>query len=117
MQQVIPALRITNYARSKAFYVEGLHFTVAWEHRFEPGFPVFMELTREGMSIYLTEHSGDCQVGGLVHFFVPDVDAWYAEWQSQGIAIEPPNEDLPGLRGIWITDPDGNQLRVMTRLT
>jgi catechol 2,3-dioxygenase-like lactoylglutathione lyase family enzyme len=27
-QRVVPALRITNYARSKAFYVNGLGFTI-----------------------------------------------------------------------------------------
>jgi len=35
MQQVVPALRITNYVRSKAFYVDGLGFHIDWEHRFD----------------------------------------------------------------------------------
>lgn len=50
MQPVVPALRITNYERSKAFY-QALGFQVDWEHRFEPNFPVFMEISREGMSL------------------------------------------------------------------
>ncbi len=73
-QRVIPALRITNYLRSKAFYVEKLGFRVEWEHRFEPHFPVFLSVVRDGMQLYLTEHAGDCQVGGLVHFLIPDVE-------------------------------------------
>lgn len=117
MQQVIPALRITNYSRSKAFYVDGLGFQIDWEHRFEPHFPVFMQITRAGMSIYLSEHSGDCQVGGLVHFFVSDVDGWFHEFQSKGVPIqEAPNEALEGLRMMTVVDPDGNQLRICTRL-
>lgn len=115
-QRVVPALRITDYVRSKAFYSEGLGFTVDWEHRFEPHFPVFMQISREGLVIYLTQHTGDCQVGGLVHFFVPSVDDWYAELQRKGVAVkDPPNDRPEGLRDMTVVDPDGNQLRFLTR--
>lgn len=117
MQRVMPALRITNYERSKAFYEQGLGFRTLWEHRFEPGFPVFMKVERDGLAFYLTEHSHDCQTGGLVHLDVPDVDAWYAELQGRSVPIaEPPCNDLPGLRMMTVVDPDGNQLRILTRL-
>jgi catechol 2,3-dioxygenase-like lactoylglutathione lyase family enzyme len=112
-QRVIPALRITDYERSKAFYVERLGFQVEWEHRFEPGFPVFMSVARDGMRLFLSEHAGDCQVGGLVHFMIPDVDALDRELLRQGVtASDPPNDDL-GFRNMTVTDPDGNQLRFM----
>lgn len=116
MQSVVPTLRITDYARSRTFYTDALGFSIDWEHRFEPGFPVFMQITRDGLTFYLSEHAGDCQVGGLVHLYVPDVDAWYTALRGKGVAVEPPSEDLPGLRGINIVDPDGNQMRVYTRL-
>jgi catechol 2,3-dioxygenase-like lactoylglutathione lyase family enzyme len=112
-QRVIPALRITDYERSKAFYVERLGFQVEWEHRFEPGVPVFMAVARDGMRLFLAEHAGDCQVGGLVHFMIPDVDALDRELLRQGVtASDPPNDDL-GFRNMTVTDPDGNQLRFM----
>ena len=112
-QRVVPALRITDYERSKAYYVERLGFAVAWEHRFEPNFPVFMSIVRDGMQIYLTQHSGDCQVGGLVHFLIPDVDRWHREFLGRGARVtEGPNNDL-GFRNMTITDPDGNRLRFM----
>lgn len=116
MQAVVPTLRITSYERSKSFYVDGLGFTVEWEHRFEPGFPVFMSIVRDGMTLFLTEHTGDCQPGGLVHFYIADVDAWYAEFREKGVPVqEPPNDDLPGIRMMTVVDPDGNQLRFGTR--
>ena len=116
-QRVVPALRITDYARSKAFYVEGLAFAIDWEHRFEPHLPVFMQVSRDGMAIYLSQHAGDCQVGGLVHFYVPNVDDWYAECQCRGVPVEnPPSESLEGLRDMTVVDPDGNKLRFLTRL-
>lgn len=112
-QRVVPALRITDYERSKAYYVEMLGFAVEWEHRFEPGFPVFMSVVRDGMQLYLTQHSGDCQVGGLVHFLISDVDARYREFRERGAKVaEAPNNDL-GFRNMTIIDPDGNQLRFM----
>lgn len=113
IQRVIPALRITDYERSKAYYLKTLGFTVEWEHRFEPHFPVFMSVTRDGMQLYLTQHRGDCQVGGLVHFVIPDVDAWHREFrQRRANVAEAPNNDL-GFRNMTIKDPDGNQLRFM----
>ena len=112
-QRVVPALRITNYERSKSYYVEKLGFDVEWEHRFQPHFPVFMSVVRDGMQLFLSEHDGDCQVGGLVHFVIPDVDAWHREFQHRGAVVsEAPNDDL-GFRNMTVTDPDGNQLRFM----
>jgi catechol 2,3-dioxygenase-like lactoylglutathione lyase family enzyme len=117
MQQVMPTLRITNYQTSKAFYVDGLGFQIDWEHRFRPDFPVFMEVSREGRAFFLSEHVGDCPVGGLVHLYVPDVDAWHREFQQKGISIEePPNENLPGLRSMMVLDSDENKLHICTRL-
>jgi predicted enzyme related to lactoylglutathione lyase len=112
-QRVVPALRITNYERSKTFYLEQLAFRLEWEHRFGPNFPVFLSIARDGMQIYLSEHSGDCQVGGLVHFVIEDVHAWHREFTARGVQVtEAPNNDL-GFVNMTITDPDGNQLRFM----
>ncbi len=117
-QRVLPTLRISSYAKSKAFYVDGLGFKIDWEHRFRPDFPVFMQVSRDGLAIFLTEHAGDCPPGGLVHLYVPDVDAWFTELQHTGGPVaEPPTESLPGLRDMTVVDPDGNKLRICTRLT
>jgi hypothetical protein len=65
------------------------------------------------MQVYLTEHSGDCQVGGLVHFVIEDVNAWFREFRARAVEpTEPPNNDL-GFLNMTVTDPDGNQLRFM----
>ena len=99
----MPALRITSYAKSKAFYVDSLGFQIDWEHRFKQHFPVFMQISRDGLAFFLTEHEDDCAVGGLVHLYVPDVDSWYAEFKQKGVAVhEPPNESIEGLRDMTI---------------
>lgn len=112
-QRVVPALRITQYERSKMFYLEKLGFTLEWEHRFTPKLPVFASISRDGMQIYLSEHAGDCQVGGLVHFLIPDVHELHQELVGKGVDInEAPNNDL-GFWNMTVNDPDGNGLRFM----
>jgi catechol 2,3-dioxygenase-like lactoylglutathione lyase family enzyme len=111
-QRVFPQLRMTSWERSQEFYVAGLGFHVDWEHQFKPGFPVFVQLTRGGLSFFLTEHAGDCQVGGAAYFVVDDVDALYREISRRGIRAAEPPEDTPWqTREMNIIDPDGNRLR------
>ena len=117
-QRVIPTLRMTNEARSRGFYVDGLGFRVDWTHRFEPHLPALLQVSREGMTFYLSEHVMDCAVGALIHLFVDSVDAWHAELQQHGVGIELPPTDQPwGLREMHLLDPDGNRLRICTRLS
>ncbi len=117
-QTVLPQLRITNADRSLRFYVDGLGFTIDWQHQFEPGFPFFFQLTRQGQSIFLTEHAGDCQVGGAVYFIVPDAGACCAAMALNGIQATNPLADMPwGTREFVVTDPDGNRLRFASELS
>ena len=114
-QTVIPQLRIISATVSLPFYVEGLGFNVDWKHQFEPGFPLFMQLTRRNQVIFLTEHTGDCQAGGAVYFIVPNVDSCYSEFIGRGIvAIQAPQDTPWGTREMVVTDPDGNHLRFAT---
>ena len=111
-QRVFPQLRMTDWRRTQLFYVDGLGFKIDWEHRFEPGFPVFAQLTREGLSLFLSEHAGDCQVGGAAYFVVDDVDALYGNILKNGVKVAEPPTDAPwGAREMTVKDPDGNTLR------
>ena len=116
MQKVIPTLRITNHELSRTFYETALGFKVDWEHRFGSTFPVFMQVSREGMILYLSEHEGDCQPGGLVHLYVPNVDSWYSELKDRGVEVQPPRNQPWGNRDMRISDPDGNSLCICTQL-
>ncbi len=111
-QTVIPQLRSTDAERSLRFYVDGLGFAVDWEHRFEPGFPLFVSLTRAGQTIFLSEHAGDCQPGGAVYLVVPDVDGCAEQFRRAGIEPDQPPHDTPwDRREMLLVDPDGNRLR------
>lgn len=117
MQRVVPGLRFVDEEATRAFYVEGLGFRVDWEHRFAPGMPLFMQVSRDGMALYLTQHAGDAQPGGLVYFYVDDVDAWYRSIPSDKVHLGHAPEDMPwGNREVHLVDPAGNRVRLCTRL-
>lgn len=111
-QTVVPQLRMIDAAVSLPFYVEGLGFAVDWEHRFEPGLPLFLQLTRAGQTLFLTGHAGDCEPGGAVYFVVDDVDACFRSFQARGVvAAQPPRDTAWRTREMLVVDPDGNRLR------
>ena len=117
-QTVIPQLRITQAARSLAFYVDQLGFAVDWQHQFEPDFPLFLQISRAGQTLFLTEHSADAEPGGAVYFQVPDAAACHATFTARGL---PSNTNAPaptpwGTLEFLLTDPDGNRLRFASEL-
>jgi catechol 2,3-dioxygenase-like lactoylglutathione lyase family enzyme len=114
-QSVIPQLHITQATRSLAFYVEQLGFVVDWQHQFEPGFPLFFQITRNGQTLFLTEHAGDCEPGGAVYFHVPDATACHAAFAARGVVAATPPQHTPwGTVEFLLRDPDGNRLRFAT---
>jgi catechol 2,3-dioxygenase-like lactoylglutathione lyase family enzyme len=114
-QTVIPQLRVTRMDASLPFYRDGMGFVVDWSHRFEPGLPWFLQVTRAGQTIFLSEHAGDCQVGGAAYFKVPDVDACARDFGERGLVVVAGPEDTPwGTREMSVIDPDGNRLRFAT---
>lgn len=116
-QTVIPQLRVSSAVHSLKFYVDGVGFSVDWDHQFESGYPLFIQVARAGQTIFLAEHSGDCRVGGAVYFIVTDADACFSEFMGRGItAIDPPSNTPWGTREFVVTDPDGNRLRFASDL-
>ncbi|MFI6640155.1 glyoxalase superfamily protein [Streptomyces sp. NPDC050504] len=108
-EEAIPVLRVLDAAASVAWYAR-LGFRQLWEHRFEPGFPAFVEIARGPMRLFLSEHEGDARPNTLVYLRVPDVDALVADFGVTG-------EDTEyGMRETELTDPDGNRIRVGTEL-
>ena len=110
--EVIPILRVTSAATSIEQFYSKLGFTQEWVHRFEPDLPAFVELSNGSMRIFLSEHQGDASPDTLLYFRVPDVDAFVA--RLEGVEVE--DEPEIGMRGCEVKDPDGNRIRIGTRL-
>lgn len=115
MTRVIPTLRIAKLAASRNFYERGLGFRLDWEHANESG-ERFVQLSREGLLLYLSERAEDGTGRSLVHLYVPNVDTWHAECFERGVDAPLPQDKPWGNREFRVTDPDGNQLCVCTPL-
>ena len=106
-EEAIPVLHVEDAGRAVGWY-ERLGFEKEWEHRFEPGFPLFVSIARGGMRLYLSEHAGDARPDTLVYLYVRDVDVVAREF---GVPVD---EESPAGRECALQDPDGNRLRVAT---
>jgi hypothetical protein len=62
-ERTIPILRIFDVGKAREFYVDYLGFAVDWEHRFEPTLPVYMQVSRAGLVLHLSEHHGMARRG------------------------------------------------------
>ena len=105
-EEVIPILHVQDATAALAWYGR-LGFAKQWEHRFDPGFPAFVEVARGRVRLFLSEHKGDARPDTLIYLRVRDVDAVAAEFGAQA-------KDAPWAREIELRDPDGNRLRVGT---
>ena len=65
-QKAIPILRIFSVEKAKEFYVGFLGFTVDWEHHFEENMPAYLQVSRAGLVLHLSEHHGDACPGSTV---------------------------------------------------
>lgn len=101
---VIPILHVADADAAAAWYAR-LGFEKQFEHRFEPGFPLYVGLRREGAQLHLSEHAGDASADTLVYVWVDDIDAIAAEY---GLAID----EQPWAREVALHDIDGNRLRL-----
>jgi catechol 2,3-dioxygenase-like lactoylglutathione lyase family enzyme len=107
-----PILRSFDEAKAREFYVGFLGFKVDWEHRFEPGLPLYLQVSREGCVLHLSEHHGDCSPGAAMRIECDDIDAFHQEltarnYGNSGPAIEVTAWDS---RDMSVKDPFGNRL-------
>jgi catechol 2,3-dioxygenase-like lactoylglutathione lyase family enzyme len=111
--QTVPILRIFDVEKAREFYVGFLGFAVDWEHRFEDGAPLYMQVSRGGLVIHLSEHHGDACPGSTVFVRLTGLDEYHREITAKryrsmrpGIEIAPWNAKL-----MEVIDPFGNRLR------
>ncbi len=105
LEGVAPFLRVRD-ARASVEWYGRLGFEQEWEHRFEPGLPLFVSVRRGPARLFLSEHTGDARPNTLVYLYVIDVDAVAAEF---GVVVE----TAPWrMREVELVDPDGNRIRL-----
>jgi uncharacterized glyoxalase superfamily protein PhnB len=119
LRRTTPILRSFDEAKAKEFYVEFLGFRVDWEHRFEPGLPLYMQISRDDCVLHLSEHFGDASPGAALRIESTDLDAFHAQLAAKQYKHARPGvEDMPwGTRDMTITDPFGNRLVFTTAIS
>jgi catechol 2,3-dioxygenase-like lactoylglutathione lyase family enzyme len=72
-ERAVPIFRIFSLDKAREFYLDLLGFKIAWEHRFEPPAPVYMQISRDGLVIHLSEHHGDGTPGSIAYVYTAGV--------------------------------------------
>jgi uncharacterized glyoxalase superfamily protein PhnB len=107
----IPILRIFDEAKAREFYVGFLGFTVDFEHRFEPGLPLYMQVSWDGCVLHLSEHYGDAMPGAAIRIETSELDAFQAELIAKQYGFARPGiDEQPWGRDMSVKDPFGNRL-------
>ncbi len=52
----IPTFRITDYKKAIEFYIDLLGFNIDWEHRFGKTEPIYMQISKNGLVLHLSEN-------------------------------------------------------------
>jgi uncharacterized glyoxalase superfamily protein PhnB len=111
--QVIPILRIFDIAKALEFYRDFLGFQVDWEHRYHPGMPLYMQMSRAGMLLHLSEHHGDASPGSTVFVWMRGIAAYHRELSDRKYGYSRPGLEETGYdaRMFEVPDPFGNRIR------
>ena len=107
----IPILRIFDVAKAKEFYLDFLGFTLDWEHRFGDNFPLYCQVSRSGLTLHLSEHSGDASPGARVFVRMKGIDALHKELHSKDYRFMKPGIEQQdwGLE-VMVIDPFSNRI-------
>ncbi|MBL9122937.1 MAG: VOC family protein [Planctomycetaceae bacterium] len=111
--QTIPILRIFDVAKAREFYCAFLGFAIDWEHRYEPTLPLYMQISRAGLVLHLSEHHGDGTPGSTTFVRMRGIEAFHAELIGKQYNYLRPGlcrEDRGSL-SLEVVDPFGNHLR------
>ena len=110
--RVIPVLRIFSVDKAREFYLDYAGFQLDWEHRDSPQAPIYMQVSRDGLIIHLTEHFGDGSPGSCFHVEYRGVKALHTELSGKHYPYWRPGvtRTFQGTPQLTLVDPFGNKL-------
>ncbi len=111
-RSAIPLIRSFDDAKAREFYCDFLGFDVDWEHRFHPDAPLYMQISRAGLELHLTEHHGDASPGTTCFVRMEGIRAFHAELLAKNYRNNRPGLEQQdwGLE-VTVSDPFGNRIR------
>ena len=113
VDQVVPVFRIFDVAKAKEFYVDFLGFTVDWEHTFDAVAPLYMQVSRAGCVLHLSEHYGDACPGSTITVRMTGLIDYHRELSDKKYGYYRPGiERMPwNFDQMVVIDPFGNRIR------
>ncbi len=128
VRQSVPVLRVDGADEALRFYVELLGFSVDWQwvdaHAAVepaaaprpadmPDTPRYLQVSRAGCVLHLSEHERDGAAGATVVLRCEGLVAFHAELTARGYATRRPGVEKAPWGGdlMTLTDPFGNRLR------
>ena len=107
-----PILRIFDEIKAVEFYVDFLGFKVDWQHRFEPGFPLYLQVSRGECVLHLSEHHGDSTPGSALRIETDELEDFQQQLLAKQYPFARPDiQAMPwGSQDMTVTDPFGNRL-------
>ena len=108
----IPTFRILDYDVAMEYYQQGLGFVVNWEHRFGEDTPVYMQISKDGLILHLSENER-FKVGAIVFVESKGLNELHKSLNERNIIdlfsdLETTNW---GTLQLELRDPFGNLLR------
>ena len=112
--RVIPILRIFSVEKAREFYLDYAGFHLDWEHRFEPTAPLYMQVSRNGLVVHLSEHYGDGSPGTSFQVDFEGVNELHAELSARNYPYWRPGVTATfwGTPRLVLLDPFGNKLQL-----
>ena len=113
----VPILRSFDEGKAREFYIDWLGFKVDWEHRFEPGLPLYMQVSRDGIMLHISEHHGDATPGSHIRVEIKGVRELHAELTAKRYKNNRPGLESPEWGGLEVTvvDPCRNLITFFER--
>ncbi len=105
--------------KAREFYLGFLGFKVDWEHRFDPDAPVYMQVSRDGVLLHLSEHHGDGSPGARAYVYMTGVEDLRRELIGKRYKYNRPGLQKQdwGMLELQVVDPFSNRITFAEPIT
>ncbi|MFZ5692628.1 MAG: glyoxalase superfamily protein [Pseudomonadota bacterium] len=110
--RVVPIFRMFSVEKAREFYHDFLGFKLDWDYRFGPDFPLYMQISRDGFVLHLSEHHGDGTPGSVAYVYMTGVEALHRELSEKRYKYNRPSLQRQdwGMIELSVTDPFNNRI-------
>ncbi len=110
--RVVPILRIFSVEKAREYYLEYAGFHLDWVHRSSAQSPAYLQVSRDGLVLHLSEHFGDGSPGACFHVEYRGVRALHSELRRKRYPYWRPGitQTFLGTAQLTLLDPFGNKL-------